>query len=138
MISMNKFTKILTIVLSSITIALINTLCKPCHGLMAMPCEHSTHIADIILLILILLNAPALFVKKNYFHSLTAVLNTASGIFLLFIPFFGRCQVASMSCNIRTFPVLRSVGLLISAFSAVFLIISIIKVSSRRQSHADT
>lgn len=133
---MRKFTEIITIFFATAVLVLINTVCKPCHGLMAMPCEHSTNIAEIILLILIILNASALFVKKNHFHYLTAVLSTASGLFLQFIPCFGRCQVASMSCNIRTFPVLKSASLLFFAFSFIFLIISILKEASRRRSNA--
>ena len=134
---MRKFTEIITIFIATAVLMLINTVCKPCHGLMAMPCEHSTKIAEIILLILIILNASALFVKKNHLHYLTAVLSTASGIFIQFIPCFGRCQVASMSCNIRTFPVLSSAGIIIFISYLIFLIISIIKAYSRRQIHAD-
>ena len=137
MISLKKSLRIITIIISATVLVLINTICKPCHGLMAMPCEHSTFIADIVLLFLIVINASVLFVKKNPAHFLTAFLNVASGVFLLFIPYFGKCQLASMSCNIKTFPLLRSAGLLISAFSAAFIIVNIIKASSRRKNHAN-
>lgn len=134
---MNKFFRIFTIIISLAVIVLVNTVCKPCHGLMAMPCEHSTHIAEIVLFAAAAVNASTLFIKKNVVHVLTALINIASGIFLLFVPAFGRCQMASMSCNIKTFPALRSAGLIISAFSVIFLIIIAIKVFSRRQIHAD-
>ena len=133
---MRKFTGIITIIISAAAIVLINTVCKPCHGLMPMPCEHSTHSADAVLLFLIVLNAATLFVKNNIAHTLTAFLNTASGIFLQFIPSFGRCQIASMSCNMKTFPVLRSAGLLIAAFSLVFIIVFIIKNVPQRRKYA--
>lgn len=134
---MNKFFRIFTIIISAAALVLVNTICRPCNGLMAMPCEHSTLIAEIILIVAAAVNASTLFIKKNLVHTLTAMLNTASGIFLLFIPAFGRCQVASMSCNIKTFPTLRSAGLIIAAFSSVHLIIIIVKEISRRQAHAN-
>ncbi|MCR5600375.1 MAG: DUF4418 family protein [Ruminococcus sp.] len=134
---MNKFFRIFTVLISAAAIVLVNTICKPCHGFMPMPCEHSTYIAEFVLAFVLILNISTLFIKKKAVQPLTALLNIASGIFLLFIPAFGRCQVASMSCNMKTFPTLRSVGLLISAFSAVFLVIIILKGSSRRRSYAN-
>ena len=134
---MNKLVRIFTILLSAATVALVNTACRPCHGYMAMQCEHSTHIAEAVLAAVIVLNAVTLFIKKSAVHPITALFNIAAGVFLQFIPVFGRCQVASMSCNMKTFPLLRITGLLIAAFSAIALIINVVKIVSRRRTHAN-
>ncbi len=134
---MNKFFKIFTIIISSAAAVMIHNVCKPCHGYMAMPCEHSTFIAEIVLYALIIANVSTLFAKQAFAHPLTAFLNIAAGLFLKFIPAFGHCQVAFMSCNMKTFPTLRTTGLLIAAFSAIALIINVVKIASRRRTHAN-
>ena len=118
---MNKFVKIITVIISAVTLVLINTVCRPCHGRMAMPCEFSAHIASAVLVLLIAVNILTLLINKQAAHISSALLNTAAGIFLLFVNAFGKCKVASMSCNMKTFPVLRSAGTFIAVFSLIFL-----------------
>lgn len=134
---MNKFFKIFTIIIAASAIVMVHSVCKPCHGYMAMPCEHSTFIAEIALYALIIASGSTLFVKRAFAHTLTAVLNIAAGVFLQFISAFGHCQVASMSCNMKTFSMLRITGALIGAFSAIALIINVVKIVSRRRTHAN-
>ena len=134
---MNKFVKIITVIISAVTLVLINTVCRPCHGRMAMPCEFSAHIASAVLLVLTVVNIFTLLMKNNAVHIPAALFNLAAGVFLLFVNTFGKCQVASMSCNMKTFPVLRSAGTFIASFSLIFLAAVVIRNIKGGRKHAD-
>ena len=134
---MNKFVKIITVIISAVTLVLINTVCRPCHGRMAMPCEFSAHIASAVLLVLTVVNIFTLLMKNNAVHIPAALFNLAAGVFLLFVNTFGKCQVASMSCNMKTFPVLRSAGMFIASFSLIFLAAVVIRNIKGGRKHAD-
>ena len=134
---MNKFVKIITVIISAVTLVLINTVCRPCHGRMAMPCEFSAHIASAVLLVLTVVNIFTLLMKNNAVHIPAALFNLAAGVFLLFVNTFVKCQVASMSCNMKTFPVLRSAGTFIASFSLIFLAAVVIRNIKGGRKHAD-
>ncbi|MBP0961611.1 MAG: DUF4418 family protein [Oscillospiraceae bacterium] len=134
---MNKFVKIITVIISAVTLVLINTVCRPCHGRMAMPCEFSAHIASAVLIVLTVVNIFTLLMKNNAVHIPAALFNLAAGVFLLFVNTFGKCQVASMSCNMKTFPVLRSAGTFIASFSLIFLAAVVIRNIKGGRKHAD-
>ena len=126
MFTLKNFLRIITIIISVIALVLINTVCKPCHGLMEMPCERSTRIAD-VLLVIVILSCAVSFVGKRIADIVTAVLTAVLGIFLVFVSKFGHCQVSFMSCNTKTFPALRISGIIIFAVSLLILILTAVR-----------
>ena len=104
--------------------------------MMAMPCEHSTGIAGIVLVVILLSDILSFIVKHERFRQLTSVTNTLLGVLLLFTPAFGQCQVASMACRLRTFPTLTVSGLLIAGISLAALISVLVKRQTGRKTHA--
>ena len=119
---MHYYSKIITSAVSLISLVLVNTACKPCHGLMAMPCERSTHIAMVILALILISSILSLIMKKQVLQTMADIINTLLGIFLLLVPKFGQCQVASMSCRLKTFPTLIICGILIIIVSVISII----------------
>lgn len=129
----NKLSGIINIVVTGFLLISINTFFKPCQGVMQMPCNYSTKAAELILVIILILNIGRLFVedvKGRLFMDITTV---AAGLELIFVPHIGRCQMASMSCNAKTFPALRVGALLIIILTVIFEVISLI--NSRRERH---
>ena len=122
---MHYYSKIITSAVSLISLVLVNTACKPCHGLMAMPCERSTHIAVVILALILISSILSIIIKKQVLQTAANVINTLLGIFLLLVPKFGQCQVASMSCRLKTFPTLTIGGILIIIVSVISIIAAI-------------
>ena len=51
---MRQTSRILTAILSVGTFLLVHTVCKPCHGMMTMPCERSTTAAGLVLALVLL------------------------------------------------------------------------------------
>lgn len=133
---MKQYSKFITAFISVAAFVLIHTLCKPCHGMMAMPCEHSTEIASIVLAVILLSDILSFVIKSEAFRRITSATNALLGIFLLFTPAFGKCQVASMACRLRTFPTLTVSGMLIAGISIIALISVLVKHRARRKRHA--
>ena len=135
---MKQYSKFITALISVISFLLIHTVCKPCHGMMAMPCEHSAAIAGILLAVILLSDILSFIVKHERFRQITSVSNALLGVLLLFTPAFGQCQVASMACRLRTFPTLTVSGLLIAGISVAALISVLVKRQTGRKPHAHT
>lgn len=138
MIVLNKSTGISTTVIAVFLLIAVNTFCKPCHGMMAMPCEHSKGIACIVLAVPALTGVAAVFLKKRFVPMVLCIINIACGVLLILTPKFGRCQVASMTCNTKTFPTLKIGGLLLIVLSVIFMVINAIQNNARREVHAHT
>lgn len=134
----NKVISSIYITIASFLLLAVRTFWKPCHGLMEMPCERSTRIACIVLCVIIITGILKFLLKNKPAQIITSVINTIGGILLIVTPLFGKCKIASMSCNMKTFPALRLGGILIIAFTAVFAGISILKLILRSESHAHT
>lgn len=111
---------IINILISLFLFISIHTFLSPCSGVMEMPCGYSVKAANLILVILIILNIGKLFVRDKMGLLFIDIAAIAAGIELVFIPRIGRCQIASMSCNTKTFPALIVGGLLITILTAIF------------------
>ena len=133
---MKQYSKLITALISVVSFILIHTACKPCHGMMAMPCERSTGIAGIVLAVILLSDILSFLVKQEKFRQITSVINVLFGVLLLLTPIFGQCQVASMACRLRTFPTLNVSGLLIAGVSLAALISVLVKRQTGRKTHA--
>ncbi len=132
---MKQYSKFITAVISIISFILIHTVCRPCHGLMAMPCERSTAIASAVLAVILLSDILSYIIKQQTFRRVTNITNALFGILLLFTPAFGQCKVASMSCRLRTFPTLTVSGLLIAGISIGALVAYLISRRAGRKQH---
>jgi len=127
--------EIFTILMAGFLLISVNSFARPCHGMMAMPCEHSTRIACIILALMIAVNLGALFLKKKAVPMICRILNLIASIGLILTPIFGKCQVASMACNTRTFPILKIGGMLIIAVTLILTVIEFIRSSAKGETH---
>ena len=130
--------ELIIILIAVFLLIAVNTFCKPCHGLMDMPCEHSKSIACIVLSVMTATSLISLIVGRKAVHFTVSVLNIICGIMLILIPLFGRCQISSMSCNMKTFPLLRVGGIFSIILTAMFTAISVIKNYSRSNRHVHT
>ena len=135
---MRQISRILTALLSVGTFLLVHTICKPCHGMMTMPCERSTTVAGLVLALVLLSDILSFVIKSEQFRAVTSGINALLGFSLLFVPLLGQCQVASMSCRMRTFPVLTITGILITVISAAPVFVSILKKTTGGTHHAHT
>ncbi|MBE6877445.1 MAG: DUF4418 family protein [Ruminococcus sp.] len=130
-----NYSGIFTILTCIFLLISVNTFCRPCHGMMSMPCEHSTGIACIILAVMTAVNLGGLFLKKKAVPVICRILNIIGSIGLILTPVFGKCQVASMSCNTRTFPILKIGGLLIIAVMLILTVTELIRNSAKGETH---
>jgi hypothetical protein len=134
----NRILSSIYIIIAGSLLIAVNTFCKPCHGLMEMPCERSTRTACIVLGVIIAVSAVRSAVKNRPVQIMSSLISAAGGVLLIFTPAFGRCRIASMSCNMKTFPALRLGGILLIALTAVFAFISLLNRYLRSESHAHT
>ena len=134
----NKISALISIIISAFLITAVNTFLRPCHGVMAMPCEHSTKIACIVLIAVIAASVLRFTSGKTLFGIISNAVGIAGGILLIITPVFGKCQVASMACNMKTFPALRIGGILLILAAAVSVTAEIFKKISRSKRHAHT
>ena len=76
----------------------------------------------VILALILISSILSLIIKKQVLQTMADIINTLLGIFLLLVPKFGQCQVASMSCRLKTFPTLIICGILIIIVSVISII----------------
>ena len=133
-----KISSAINIIIAVFLLIAVRTFCRPCHGVMEMPCEHSTKIAGIVLLGVIAVCIIRGLINNRLVQRGGSVLIIIGGILLILTPVFGKCQVASMSCCMKTFPALKLGGILIIAFTAVFAVIGTVNEYLRSESHAHT
>ena len=134
----NKISAVISIIISAFLIIAVNTFWRPCHGVMAMPCEHSTRIACIVLAAVIAAGILRIISGKKLFRIIDNAVGIAGGILLIITPVFGKCQVASMACNMKTFPTLKMGGILLILVAVVSVILEILNILSRSKRHAHT
>ena len=125
---------VVNIIISAFLLTAIHTFWHPCEGAMAMACTYSTRTATVLLILAVIINAGKLFVSDVKGRLVLSVTTVAVGIFLTLIPQLGRCQVASMSCNAKTFPALCVGALLIIAQTVIFESADLL--GNRRKRHA--
>lgn len=133
-----KLSSVFNIVIAVFLLIAVNSFCKPCHGMMEMPCERSKMIACIVSAVITALNIANLFIKNKSVRAGISALSVSGGVLLILTPKFGKCQIASMACNMKTFPVLKLGGILIITFTVVFTIYLFIQDHLRNKSHAHT
>ena len=94
----NRISSSVNILISSFLLAAANTFCKPCHGLMTMPCERSTRIACIALAVIIAASILRFFLKKGARILTVAARSHAGGLRL---PGAVLASIASMCTSRR-------------------------------------
>ena len=125
---------VINIVISAFLLTAIHTFWHPCEGAMAMACTYSTRTATLLLILAVIINAGKLFVSDVKGRIVLSVTTVAAGIFLTLTPQIGRCQVAAMSCNAKTFPAIRVGALLMIALTVIFECADLL--GNRRKHHA--
>ncbi|MBQ5336814.1 MAG: DUF4418 family protein [Oscillospiraceae bacterium] len=121
----NRISSSVNIIISAFLLAAVNTFCKPCHGLMTMPCERSTRIACVALAVIIAASILRFFLKKGA-QAAAVVITVLSSILLILAPVLGKCKVAFMSCNQKTFPALRTGGIFIIVLTVIFALTGLV------------
>ena len=134
----NKISALISIIISAFLIIAVNTFLRPCHGVMAMPCERSTKIACIVLIAVVIAAILRIVSGKKLIGIINYAVGIAGGVLLIITPVFGKCQVASMACNMKTFPALKMGGILLILVTAVSVILEILNKLSRGKRHAHT
>ena len=134
----NKIMMLISIIISVFLIIAVNTFWQPCHGAMAMPCERSKNIVCIVLIAVTAANILSLFIRKKLFHIINSVICIVGGVFAVTAPLLGKCQIASMACNMKTFPTLRVGGILLIVIVLVSEALRLFNKLIRSKSHAHT
>ena len=108
-------------VLSAAAAAAVNTVLHPCHGEMAMKCNHTTQVGTVLLVILLVLNIAALIIRKANAQKALASLSVLASAAVFFVPALGSCGSAMMACNAHTMPAFRIAGAVLFVIAAVSL-----------------
>lgn len=116
----DKVSAVLNLLISVFLLTAIHTFVKPCQGVMDMPCNYSVRAAERILIIVIILSLGKWFVQDTKGTLFLNIATVTAGIELALIQNIGRCQVNSMTCNTKTFPVLRVGALLLVVLTVIF------------------
>lgn len=104
-----------------------------------MGCGYSVKAANLILILLVILSIGKFFVSDTKANLVMNLIVAAAGIELLFVPQIGRCQLATMTCNARTFPVIDIGALLLLLVAVITMIFGAAELlGNRRSNHADS
>ena len=121
-----RISAIMNIIISVFLLIAVQTFLHPCKGDMAMPCNYSTTAAILVLVLIAVLNIGKLFVSESSGRVVLGITTIVAGVELLVIPHLGRCQMATMSCNTKTFPSLTIGAVLIIVLTVIFEIVYLI------------
>ena len=134
----HKISSAVNILIGAFLLIAVNSFLRPCHGMMAMPCEFSAGIACAVLAVMTAVNLVSLLIRRKEVRLASSLLSILSGAALILTPRFGRCQVANMACNLKTFPALKLGGIFVIVFTAVFAAAGIIRDHARSSRHVHT
>lgn len=123
---------VINIIVSVFLLIAVHTFLHPCEGAMDMPCTYSTKTAVFLLVLAVLINVGRLFVSDQKARLTLSITTVAIGIEVILVPQMGRCLVASMSCNAKTFPALYVGSLFIIVLTIIFEVADLLGEKRRK------
>jgi hypothetical protein len=127
-----KISGIINIVAGAFLLIALQTYFKPCQGKKVMICDCSAKAVELLAIIVIAIGIAKLFLNNIQGQlALNAITLLISVEWLLIPTIIGTCQMASMACNTKTFPVVYITALLLIVLTIIFEIADF--VSNKRK-----
>lgn len=118
----NKVSVFINVLISAFLLVGEATFLHPCKGEVPMACNYSVNAAKGILILLLILNIGKWFTGDRKAQIAMNVTTMTGCILLIVTPKLGACNIATMTCNTRSFPALMIGGLFMFAFTVIFMI----------------